>query len=59
MGLQVTGTAWREAVVPTVGFQGSDNSVGLHLKIALEIETEPLSLISKTSKDICSPSPLT
>lgn len=44
------GTVWREAADPRVGFQGTDNSVGLDLKIALEIATTSLALISKTSK---------
>lgn len=37
-------------MVPRVGFQGADDSVGLVLEIALEIATESLTLISKTSK---------
>lgn len=40
----------RETVVPTVGFKGVDDSVGLDLEIALEIAAELLTLISKTSQ---------
>ena len=50
LGLQVTKKAWREDVVPRVGFQKADNSVGQDLKITMEIAAELLPSISKTSK---------
>lgn len=37
-------------MVPGVGFEGADNSVGLDLETALEVATASLALISKTSK---------
>lgn len=44
-------TAWRERLLsPQWVFEGADGSVGLDLEIALEIATELLTLISKTSK---------
>lgn len=57
LGFQVPGTAWREAVVPRVGFQGADDSFGFYLEIAMEITTESPSLISKTAKRYLFPIP--
>lgn len=51
LGLQGTGTAWRERLWPLQWvFKGADDSVGLDLEIALEIAAELLTLISKTSQ---------